>query len=174
KGGLSTGEVVSHTATRTTWLRAKLTQRNNLADIVPSTKVITSIKLPDLSSHKLGGSILPPPCNRYFSYYFNKNPIVDLTATLGTPAIAFGVEAGYDTTSGNFTKGDKGDTIKAWYLHHLDQLKKIVRAKLSNHGKLDAIHHQVIPKSMVTISSEYDTLALDKCPRFGLTLALKP
>ncbi|KAL2899675.1 Mitochondrial outer membrane protein porin 2, partial [Bienertia sinuspersici] len=175
-----------------------------VADIVPSTKVITSIKLPDLSSYML------------------ENPIVDLIATLGTPAIAFGVENGYDTTSGNFAKytagvnvskpescasivsGDKGDTIKAWYLHHLDQLKKsvavaeisrrfstnentftvgglyvvddltVVRAKLSNHGKLGAVRHQVIPKSMVPVSSEFDTLALDKCSRFGLTLALKP
>ncbi|KAL2893854.1 Mitochondrial outer membrane protein porin 2, partial [Bienertia sinuspersici] len=167
-----------------------------------TTKVITSIKLPDLSSHM--------------------NPIVDLTATLGTPTIAFGVENGYDTTSGNFAKytagvnvskpescasivlGDEGDTIKAWYVHHLDQLKKsaavaeisrrfstnentftagglyvvddltVVGAKLSNHGKLGAVHHHVIPKSMVPVSSEFDTLALDKCPRFGLTLALKP
>lgn len=38
----------------------------------------------------------------------NKNPVVDVTATLGTPTINFGVEAGYDTTSGNFTKYTAG------------------------------------------------------------------
>lgn len=51
----------------------------------------------------------------------------------------------------------------------------VVKAKLNNHGKLGAVlQHQVIPKSTVTISSEFDTLALDKTPRFGLALALKP
>ena len=40
----------------------------------------------------------------------NKNPVVDLTATLGTPAIAFGVEAGYDT-SGNVTKYTAGVNV---------------------------------------------------------------
>lgn len=41
----------------------------------------------------------------------SKNPVVDLTATLGTPAIAFGLEAGYDTTSGNFTKYTAGVNV---------------------------------------------------------------
>lgn len=102
-------------------------------------------------------------------------------------------------------RGDKGDTIKASYLHHLDQLNKsaavaefsrrfstnentftvgglyavdkltVVKAKLNNHGKLGAVlQHEVIPKSVLTIASEFDTLALDKTPRFGLGLALKP
>ncbi|KAL2943506.1 Mitochondrial outer membrane protein porin 2 [Bienertia sinuspersici] len=55
----------------------------------------------------------------------NKNPIVDLTATLGTPAIALyaaGVNVSKPESCGLI--GDKGDTIKAWCLHHLDQLKK--------------------------------------------------
>ncbi|KAL2927782.1 Mitochondrial outer membrane protein porin 2, partial [Bienertia sinuspersici] len=164
KGGLSTGEVAVSYSYKNTMVESKIFTTITVADIVPSTKVITSIKLPDLSSHM--------------------NPIVDLIATLGTPAIAFGVENGYDTTSGNFAKytagvnvskpescASIGDTIKAWYLHHLDQLKKsvavaeisrrfstnentftvgglyvvddltVVGAKLSNHGKLGAVRH---------------------------------
>ena len=101
--------------------------------------------------------------------------------------------------------GDKGDTIKASYLHHLDQFKKSsavaeiirrfstnentftvggsfavdyltqVKARLNNHGKLGALlQHEVIPKSVLTISGEVDTKALDKNPRFGLAIALKP
>lgn len=41
----------------------------------------------------------------------NQNPIVDVSATLGTPSFAFGAEAGYDTTSGNFTKYSAGISV---------------------------------------------------------------
>ena len=102
-------------------------------------------------------------------------------------------------------RGDKGDSLQASYVHHLDLLKKssvageitrrfstnentftiggsfpvdhltVVKAKLNNHGKLGAlVQHEVIPKSVLTISSEVDTKALDKSPRFGLAIALKP
>jgi voltage-dependent anion channel protein 2 len=102
-------------------------------------------------------------------------------------------------------RGDKGDSIKASYVHHLDQFKKsaavgeitrrfstnentftvggsyavdqltLVKAKLNNHGRLGALlQHEVIPKSVLTISGELDTKALDKNPRFGLAIALKP
>lgn len=101
--------------------------------------------------------------------------------------------------------GDKGDSIKLSYLHHLDQLKKSaavaeitrrfstnentctvggsfavdpltqVKARLNNHGKLGALlQHEIIPKSVLTISGEIDTKALDKNPKFGLAVALKP
>lgn len=104
-----------------------------------------------------------------------------------------------------YTRGDKGDTIKASYIHHLDELKKsaavgeitrrfstnentftvggsyavdnltIVKLKLNNHGNLGALlQHELIPKSLLTISSEFDTKALEKTPKFGVALALKP
>lgn len=41
----------------------------------------------------------------------NQNPFVDVSATIGTPSIAFGAEAGYDTTSGNFTKYAAGISV---------------------------------------------------------------
>lgn len=41
----------------------------------------------------------------------NQNPFIDVSATLGTPSIAFGGEAGYDTTSGNFTKYTAGISV---------------------------------------------------------------
>lgn len=50
-----------------------------------------------------------------------------------------------------------------------------VKMRLNNHGKLGTLlQHEVIPKSVLTISSEFDTMALDKTPRFGVALALKP
>ncbi|KAK9749581.1 hypothetical protein RND81_02G135900 [Saponaria officinalis] len=229
KGGLSTGDVAALYKYKNTVVDVKVDTDSNISttftiiDIVPSTKTIASLKVPDYSSGKLEVQYFHNHATFTTALGLNKSPLVDFTATLGTPGIAFGVEAGYDTTSGTFTKytagvgvskpessasivlGDKGDTIKASYLHHLDQQKKsaavaeisrrfstndstftvggsyavdnltVVKAKLNNHGKLGAVlQHEVIPKSVLTIASEFDTMNLDKTPRFGLALALKP
>ncbi|KAH6823671.1 voltage dependent anion channel 2 [Perilla frutescens var. hirtella] len=51
----------------------------------------------------------------------------------------------------------------------------LVKLKLNNHGTLGTVlQHEVIPKSLVTISTEFDTKALDKTPKFGMCFALKP
>ena len=102
-------------------------------------------------------------------------------------------------------RGDKGDSIRASYVHHLDQFKKsaavgeitrkfstnentftvggsyaidhltVVKAKLNNNGKLGALlQHEVIPKSVLTVSGEVDTKALEKNPKFGLAIVLRP
>ena len=41
----------------------------------------------------------------------NQSPAIDVSATIGTPSIAFGAEAGYDTTTGNFTKYTAGFSV---------------------------------------------------------------
>lgn len=105
----------------------------------------------------------------------------------------------------NCSSGDKGDSIKASYVHNLDPAKKSaavgeisrkfstneniftvggsfaidhltqVKARLNNNGKLGALlQHEVIPKSVLTISGEIDTKTLEKNPKFGLAIALKP
>lgn len=59
-------------------------------------------------------------------------------------------------------------------LYAVDHLTS-VKAKLNSNGKLGAlVQHEVLPKSIVTISGEIDTKTLEKYPRFGLSLALKP
>ncbi|KAL6952901.1 Voltage-dependent anion-selective channel protein 2 [Sarracenia purpurea var. burkii] len=229
KGGLSTGDVAAQYQYNNTLIAVKFDTESNISttltfvDIVPSTKTIASFKLPDYNSGKLEVQYFHPHATFTTAAALNQSPIVDLSATIGTPTIAFGAEAGYETTAGKFTKytagisitkpdscasiilGDKGDSITASYVHHLDQYKKstavgeitrrfsrnentftvggsyavdsltVVKAKLNNHGKLGALmQHELIPKSVLTISSEFDTKALDRTPRFGLALALKP
>ena len=50
-----------------------------------------------------------------------------------------------------------------------------VKARLNNTGTLAALlQHEVKPKSLLTISGEFDTKALDRPPKFGLAFALKP
>lgn len=51
----------------------------------------------------------------------------------------------------------------------------VVKARLNNHGNLGALlQHQLTPKSSLTISGAFDTKALEKNPKFGLALSLKP
>ena len=50
----------------------------------------------------------------------------------------------------------------------------MVKAKLNNIGQLGAlIQHELKPKSFLTISGSFDTLDMEKTPRFGLKLSLK-
>ncbi|XP_065874970.1 mitochondrial outer membrane protein porin 2 [Euphorbia lathyris] len=228
-GGLSTGDVAALYKYRNALFDVKVDTQSNISakvtfsEILPSTKAIASFKIPNYESGQLEVQYFHDHATFTTALALNKAPAVDLSATIGTPTIAFGAEAGYDTTSGKFTKytagisvskpdsyasilfGDKGDSIKAAYVHHLDQTKKsaavaeisrkfstnentftvggsyavdymtVVKAKLNNHGKLGALlQHEVIPKSLVTVSGEFDTKALDKHPKFGFAFALKP
>ncbi|KAK8942127.1 Mitochondrial outer membrane protein porin 5 [Platanthera guangdongensis] len=50
-----------------------------------------------------------------------------------------------------------------------------VKARLNNSGKLGAIlQHGVKPNLIVTLSGKFETKGLDRTPKFGLSLALKP
>ncbi|XP_022866851.1 mitochondrial outer membrane protein porin of 36 kDa-like [Olea europaea var. sylvestris] len=58
--------------------------------------------------------------------------------------------------------------------HSLDPLTA-VKACVDNYGKVCAlIQHQWRPKSLVTISGEVDTRAIEKSAKIGLAVALKP
>ncbi|KAJ6990409.1 mitochondrial outer membrane protein porin 2 [Populus alba] len=228
-GGLSTGDVAALYMYKNTIFNVQIDTESNISTtltftgFLPSTKTIASIKFPDYNSGKLEVQYFHDRASFTTAVALNQSPAIDVTATIGTPTMAFGAEAGYDTTLGSFTKytagisvtkpdsyasmilGDKGDSLRASYVHHLDLLKKsavageitrrfstnentltiggsfpvdhltVVKAKLNSHGKLGAlVQHEVIPKSVLTISSEVDTKALDKSPRFGLAIALKP
>lgn len=229
KGGLSSGDVGAVYKYKNTLIDVKFDTQSNIAttltftEIIPSTKTIATFKLPDFTSGKLEVQYFHYHATLQSAVALTQAPTVDLSATIGTPTFAIGAEAGYETSSSKLTKytagitvnkpdssasivlGDKGDTIRASYIHHFDTSKKnaavgeitrrfstnentftvggsyavdsltMVKAKLNNHGKLGALlQHEIIPKSLVTVSSELDTNALDKTPKFGLALALKP
>ncbi|KAJ4878653.1 Mitochondrial outer membrane protein porin 2 [Raphanus sativus] len=229
KGGVHAADVTSQYKYKNAVFDVKVDTDSTIlttvtfTEILPSTKAIASFKVPDNSSGKLEVQYFHDHATVTAAAALKQNPLIDITATLGTPVISFGAEAGYDTSSKTFTKynagisvtkpdacasiilGDKGDSIKASYLHHLDESKRsaavgevyrkfstnentitvgglyaidrttTVKAKLNNNGKLGALlQHEVVPKSLVTVSSEIDTKALDKHPRFGLSLVLKP
>ncbi|KAL6498202.1 Voltage-dependent anion-selective channel protein 2 [Orobanche gracilis] len=229
KGGYSSGDVAAQYIYKNTSADLKVDTESNIsatltgANIIPSSKAIATLKYPNYESGKLEFQYFHPNASLTASVGLKQAPPVDFSVTLGTPTFALGAEAGYETTSGKLTKytagitvtkpdscasvilGEKGDTIKASYIHHMDQLKRsaavgeisrkfstnentftvggsyaidgltLVKVKLNNHGTLGAVlQHEVIRKSLMTISSEFDTKALDKTPRFGVSLALRP
>ncbi|XP_023751956.1 mitochondrial outer membrane protein porin 2 [Lactuca sativa] len=188
----------------------------------PSTKAIASLELPDFRSGKLDVHYFHHHATLTSTVALNHSPTINISATIGTPIFAMGAKVGYETPSSKFTNftvgisvnipdstssivlSDKGDTIRASYIHHFDRFKKtavageftrrlktnktrftiggcyavdgqtMVKAKLTNHGKLSVLlKHEIIPKSFVTLSSELDSQAFHKIPRFGLALVLK-
>ncbi|KAH7414959.1 hypothetical protein KP509_14G020600 [Ceratopteris richardii] len=66
------------------------------------------------------------------------------------------------------------NTFSVGGLYMLDPLTT-VKARLSQNGKIAAlIQHEWQPKSLLTISGEVDTRALDKNAKVGLAVSLKP
>ncbi|KAG6533276.1 mitochondrial outer membrane protein porin 5-like [Zingiber officinale] len=228
-GGLCSFDVGSQYKYKNTLIDVKVDSESNISTtvvisgILPSTKTIASIKLPDYNSGKLEVQYLHHHASLASVVALNKSPLIELSGTMGSQGIAFGAEAGFDTVSGAFTKYsagigltkpeynasvilmDKGDTMRASYVHHFDESQRsstvleilrrfsinentvtvggqyaldpwtTVKARLNNFGKLGALlQHEVRPKSMLTISGEFDTKALERTPKFGLALALKP
>ncbi|KAK3425595.1 hypothetical protein EUGRSUZ_F02253 [Eucalyptus grandis] len=229
-GALSSGNVTAQYKRDNAVLDVKVDTESNqisttliITDILPSTRAIASLKLPDYDAGKLEAQYFHEHATFSMAVTASQSPVVDVSATIGTPSIAFGAETSYTTDSHKFVKynagvsmtkpisnasvilADKGDSLRFSYMHHLDQLNRgavvgeisrkfstnentltvgcsylvdpntIVKAKLNNHGNLGALlRHELKPKSYLTISGAFDTKALDKYPKFGLALSLKP
>ncbi|KAL0358036.1 UNVERIFIED_CONTAM: Mitochondrial outer membrane protein porin of [Sesamum calycinum] len=66
------------------------------------------------------------------------------------------------------------NTLTIGTQHLLDPLTS-VKARVNNYGKVSAlIQHEWRPKSLITISGEVDTRAIEKSAKVGLAVALKP
>lgn len=92
------------------------------------------------------------------SYYHNVSP-------LNNSAVGAEVTHSFSTNENTITLGAQ---------HAIDPLTNL-KARINNFGKATAlIQHEWRPKSLVTISAEVDTKAIEKSARVGLALALKP
>ncbi|XP_057521857.1 mitochondrial outer membrane protein porin of 34 kDa-like [Amaranthus tricolor] len=66
------------------------------------------------------------------------------------------------------------NTVTLGAQHAIDPLTNI-KGRINNFGKVSGlIQHEWRPKSLVTISAEVDTRAIEKTAKVGLALALKP
>ncbi|KAA8548012.1 hypothetical protein F0562_004441 [Nyssa sinensis] len=92
------------------------------------------------------------------SYYHTVSPLTNT-------AVGGEVTHSFSTNQNTITVGTQ---------HSLDPLTTL-KARVNNFGKASAlIQHAWRPKSLFTISGEVDTKSIDKSPKFGLALALKP
>ncbi|CAK9195528.1 unnamed protein product [Sphagnum jensenii] len=192
-------------------------------DCAPGAKAVFSFTIPDHHS----GKIELQYCHEYGSVTggigLTSSPIVEATGCVGSDGFAFGGEMAFDTALGCLTKynagvgftkpdfsaslivADKGDLLKASYLHTVSPTTKttvaaeiahkisqnentftvgglyeldtitMLKTRMNNHGKLAALlQHEWRPKSLLTISGEVDTKALDKHAKIGLAFSLKP
>ncbi|CAO2816256.1 unnamed protein product [Amaranthus hypochondriacus] len=92
------------------------------------------------------------------SYYHHINP---------TSNASVGAEVTHSFSSNK-------NTVTLGAQHAIDPLTNI-KGRINNFGKVSGlIQHEWRPKSLVTISAEVDTRAIEKTAKVGLALALKP
>eukprot|EP01018_Ginkgo_biloba_P006393 Gb_20078 [translate_table: standard] len=192
-------------------------------ELIPRAKTVVSFKIPDQKSGKVDLQYLHDHVGFNSSFGLTPTPIVEFAGAVGSEEFAVGGEVAFDSASGTFAKcnagigvskpefsaaiilADKGDTVKASYMHivspgtktsvaaeimhrfstnentftvgssHAVDPLTTMKTRLNNHGKLGAlIQHEWRPKSLVTVSGEFDTKALSSTAKIGLALALKP
>ncbi|KAK4787324.1 hypothetical protein SAY86_011157 [Trapa natans] len=85
-----------------------LQQERDRSDIFPSTKTVASLKLPDYDSGKLVTQYSHEHATFSTAVSANRSPVIDFSATIGTPGIAFGAESSYATESHKFLKYNAG------------------------------------------------------------------
>ncbi|KAL2960906.1 hypothetical protein AAZX31_17G062000 [Glycine max] len=115
-------------------------------DILHGTKAALSFNIPDHKSGKLDVQYLHPHAAVDSSIGLNPSPLLELSAAIGSKDLCLGAEVGFNTTSASFTKynagvafnkpdfsvalmlaidslcrADKGQTLKASYIHYVDR-----------------------------------------------------
>ncbi|CAK7330149.1 unnamed protein product [Dovyalis caffra] len=188
---------------------------------LPSLNTTASLKLPNYNSSTLRAQYFPKHAGLAMSVSLYHTSKIQLSASVGTSSFAFGIQTEYNITSKQFrefdagismtkpnheasiTMGNKGDFLRASYIHYFDRKKKVaaaavisrrfskkentlivggswimdnlttVKARFDYHGKMKMLlQHKIKPKSRLTVSSEFDTKAINKIPGIGLTLSL--
>ncbi|RCV46635.1 hypothetical protein SETIT_9G547300v2 [Setaria italica] len=202
---------------------SKVSTTVTVDEALTGLKTSFSFKVPDHKSVKLD---LQYAHNRFAlnsTIGLTSAPLVELAATVGTSELSFGAEVGFDSTSASVTKynsgigynkpdfsaslllADKGETLKASYIHlfnptngatvaaevthklktkenyftigssHALDSSTSLKTRFSNSGKVGLLcQHEWRPKSLVTLSAEYDPKVVRSPSRFGVAISVKP
>lgn len=109
-------------------------------------------------------------CYSFSMYRFDKGDAVKVSYLHHLDQLKRGASVG--EISRKFSTNENTLTVGCSYSFDPHTM---VKAKLNNHGHLGAlVQHELKPKSILTISGSFDTLAMEKTPRFGLALSLMP
>ncbi|XP_010545418.1 PREDICTED: mitochondrial outer membrane protein porin 4-like [Tarenaya hassleriana] len=184
-------------------MSAKVTVNN----LLPTAKASISFRIPDHKSGKLDVQYVHPHATINSSIGLNPTPLLDISATIGSQDLCLGGEVGFDTATASLTKcnvgiglnktdfstalilGDKGETLKASYVHTVNQNTAIgaelthsiynynsstftigsshavdsftaVKTRFSDKGRAGiVVQREWRPNSLVTFSAEYDPKA---------------
>eukprot|EP00897_Mesotaenium_endlicherianum_P001690 jgi/Mesen1/1549/ME000134S00673 len=191
-------------------------------NLAPGVKVVLSGLIPDDKSGKAEVQYGQENFNVVGIAGLTSQPTLEGSFTVGREAVAAGIDLGYDSTTGKATKYnvavgltkpdfsaavslvDKGDTIKASYIHtmgpdaaiaaelahkfqktdmtftvgaqyRLDPVT-ITKVRLNNRGSIAGlVQHEFRPKSHFILSGEIaDSKAIEKSAKFGFAVNLKP
>ncbi|GMJ05683.1 ARABIDOPSIS THALIANA VOLTAGE DEPENDENT ANION CHANNEL 1, voltage dependent anion channel 1 [Hibiscus trionum] len=168
----------------------------------PGLKTIFSCIVPDQRSGKVELQYQHEYAGISTSIGLTASSLFNFSGVVGNNFVTVGTDLSFDTASGNITKlnaglnfthydliaslalNDKGDTLNASYYHIVSPLTNTaVGAELTHsfssnentHNRASGlIQHEWRPKSLITISGEVDTTAIEKSAKVGLALALKP
>ncbi|XP_047306870.1 mitochondrial outer membrane protein porin 4 [Impatiens glandulifera] len=118
---------------------SKISTKVTVDGIFPTTKAALSFSIPDHKSGKLDVQYSHNHATINSSIGLNPNPRLELSTALGNKDIVLGGEIGFETHSASFTKcnagigikrtdfivsillEDKGQTVRASYIHHVNQ-----------------------------------------------------
>ncbi|CAN6314124.1 unnamed protein product, partial [Urochloa humidicola] len=202
---------------------SKVSTTVTVDEALTGLKTSLNFKVPD---HKSGKLDLQYAHNRFAlnsTIGLTSTPLVELAATVGTSELSLGAEVGFDSTSASVTKynsgigynrsdfsaslllADKGETLKASYIHlfnptngatvaaevthklktkenyftigspHALDSSTLLKTRFSNTGKVGLLcQHEWRPKSLVTLSAEYDPKVVRSPSRFGVAISVKP
>eukprot|EP00250_Pteridium_aquilinum_P033362 c5504_g1_i1 orf=211-1038(+) len=226
KGDIFVGDLVTKFKKNNVATDIKLDTNSNIITTITvdkfasGFKTIVNFTIPDPNSGKLEVQYHHENASISSTIGMTAVPLVEVNGSFGNERFAIGGEAAFDTNSGAFTKynagfgvvepdfsaalllTDKGDTMKASYVHKTTKCTTVaaeiahkfsknentftigsshawdpittVKTRLNNFGKVAAlVQHEWRPKSTVTVSAEVDAKALDKQAKLGLALALK-
>ncbi|KAD5960954.1 hypothetical protein E3N88_12427 [Mikania micrantha] len=151
----------------------KIATSSTFMDIAPSTKVITSFHLPSFRSSKLKVQYFHHLATLTSTMALNEAPTIGASATIGTPTFAMGAKTAAAVEITRRLSANETEFVVGGCYVFDNQTS--VKAKLDSCGKLGAVLQlKIIPKLLVSLSSELDTEALHKTPKFGFAFALKP
>ncbi|KAL2963839.1 hypothetical protein AAZX31_17G223400 [Glycine max] len=178
--GLSSGDVAAAFKYKNKAVNVKVDTESNVlttftvSDVVPSVKTIALIRLPDYNSgkhcHWSTNQLLHKDGQVYKIQRGDKGDSMKVSYLYQLERLNGGAVVG--EISRRFSTNENTLTVGCLYV--VDS-QTALKAKLNNHGNLGALlQHELTRKSFLTISSAFETKDLDKSPKFGFTLLLKP
>uniref|UniRef100_A0A1D1YL14 Mitochondrial outer membrane protein porin 6 n=1 Tax=Anthurium amnicola TaxID=1678845 RepID=A0A1D1YL14_9ARAE len=141
------GDISTQYKMRHTSVDVKVDSNSNISSTVTAyndvsgVKAAFSFKIPDHKSGKLDMQYLRNRAAINSSIGLTPTPLLEFAATTGSKELNIGAEIGFDTSSASFTKynagigytkedfsaslilADKGETLKASYIHVVDPVK---------------------------------------------------